>query len=455
MSRRISTTAEAAAAVAAMTLEDLKEEEEEEKNVSEDELIQICKCENRSASLTADETRCLKESLDTVNKLRDTIAHSDGDEVKNAVVAEFLRRTKLSQVNKKLKISSKLRKKRTDNAYGTLNITSSARRRDSFFNAVYHEDFHTEDVAFVRRPKLATILSTRKFFLFKNRYMNAQRNRTLDFPTLPQPSEEQSEEKSNNDDAETTEMVRTRPSHRFIITADTQFGILMDGFAMENPSWDTEIEISRRAINKINAMKGAERPLYVCVCGDLVDTEGSFCQAMASWKKVMKEWERHLVFQQQISDWKEVWSHLDDDIALVCLCGNHDVGNRPTAKSIQTWKCAFGDDYLAFWVNGTYNIALNNCLFSDPSGAPDLFDEQLEWLEERLKYATEKSASQIFVYSHFPWFIHHEDEEDKDISGSSLPPPGWGEFENFLHCLFSLRFHLCHALSYISMNEPK
>ena len=132
---------------------------------------------------------------------------------------------------------------------------------------------------------------------------------------------------------------------------------------MDNPSWGKEIELSRRAVAKINAMEGDERPLFVCVCGDLVDTESSFSRALASWKKVMSGWERNLIFEQQVKDFKRIWASLDPDIALVCLCGNHDVGNRPTKQSIQHWTSSFGDDFFAFWCNGSFNISLNNCLF--------------------------------------------------------------------------------------------
>ena len=50
------------------------------------------------------------------------------------------------------------------------------------------------------------------------------------------------------------------------------------------------------------------------------------------------------MFDQQVRDFKRVWAGLDSDIALVCLCGNHDVGNRPTKESIEHWTSAFGDD---------------------------------------------------------------------------------------------------------------
>ena len=52
----------------------------------------------------------------------------------------------------------------------------------------------------------------------------------------------------------------------------------------------------------------------------------------------------------------------------------------------------------SFWVNGSFNICLNNCLFSNPTGAPDLFKEQVAWLEERLIYGRENNATHIFVY---------------------------------------------------------
>ena len=162
------------------------------------------------------------------------------------------------------------------------------------------------------------------------------------------------------------------------------------------------------------------------VCGDLVDTESSFSGAIASWKKVMSGWERNLIFEQQVRDFKRVWSGLDADIALVCLCGNHDVGNKPTRESINRWSSSFGDDFLSFWVNGTFNICLNNCLFSNPSGAQDLFEEQLKWMEEKLIYARENDATHIFVYGHFPWFLTHEEEEDDALTSYSHAPTGWG-----------------------------
>ena len=57
------------------------------------------------------------------------------------------------------------------------------------------------------------------------------------------------------------------------------------------------------------------------------------------------------------------------DIPLVCLCGNHDVGNRPNAVTIEEYKREFGDDYLAFWAGGCRCIVVNTSLYNDPSDA--------------------------------------------------------------------------------------
>jgi len=311
-------------------------------------------------------------------------------------------------------------------------------------------EMDVEYVDYVRKPDLANIIEqydamanhpkyslkqvimSRRFFLYAHRFANAQFQRTLVFPSLPQPPElyrgfYDTKAMICGECTKVTEKQRTRPKgHRFIITADTQYGILMDGFAMNTPNWSQEIEISRKCVEQINAMEGEERPLFVCVCGDLVDTESSFSGAIASWKKVMKGWERNLVFAQQVNDFKRVWSGLHPDIALVCLCGNHDVGNRPTKASIEHWTSSFGDEYLSFWANGSFNLCLNNCLFSNPTGAPDLFDEQLRWMEEKLAYARESDATHIFVYGHFPWFLKHEEEADDEITSHSSAPSGWG-----------------------------
>jgi serine/threonine-protein phosphatase CPPED1 len=233
-------------------------------------------------------------------------------------------------------------------------------------------------------------------------FRERQRDRSLHHPTLQQHSISQ----------------LRYGTFSFVVCADTQLGIIND-----NRDWETELSFAQCAVNQINALR--PRPLFCCCCGDLVDMESSFyINDNKSSKGLTKEMCDDIQDRQN-QDFQELWSSLHEDIALVCLCGNHDVGNRPTSSSIQRFQDAFGDDYLAFWACGSYNVVLNTCLFSNPDGAFELYEKQLNWLEERLKYAATEKAGIIFIFGHHPWFLYHEEEEKSDLLGISPYPVEW------------------------------
>ena len=84
---------------------------------------------------------------------------------------------------------------------------------------------------------LRQVLLSRRFHLYKYRFANAQYRRTLLYPTLPQPADifygsvpgYVCEECTYPDNANSSEKQKTRSNgHRFILAADTQFGIVMD-----------------------------------------------------------------------------------------------------------------------------------------------------------------------------------------------------------------------------------
>lgn len=204
------------------------------------------------------------------------------------------------------------------------------------------------------------------------------------------------------------------PEHTFVVCADTQYGM-----SSMNREWLTEAQYSRQAIQYINRLR--PRPLFCCICGDLVHMTASIYAAEQG--RSIPECDK--IQDDQNIDFKNTWDKLHPDIALVCVCGNHDVGNRPTPSTIRRFRQAFGDDYLAWWANGTYNIAVNSSLFFDPSGAIEEYDKQLVWLEERLNYASENYASSIFVFGHHPWFLYRDDETPDDMAGESPYPLEW------------------------------
>ena len=76
------------------------------------------------------------------------------------------------------------------------------------------------------------------------------------------------------------------------------------------------MEYSERAVTFINNM--TNKPAFVCMCGDLVDME-----EMAYSGKFGTKEECLAVQEQQYSDFSRIFSRLDAEIPLLCLCGNH------------------------------------------------------------------------------------------------------------------------------------
>jgi len=55
---------------------------------------------------------------------------------------------------------------------------------------------------------------------------------------------------------------------------------------------------------------------------------------------------------EQVRDFKAITSAIDPVVRLVCVCGNHDVGNTPTRESIAQYRSDFGKDFFSFWIKG-------------------------------------------------------------------------------------------------------
>jgi hypothetical protein len=138
------------------------------------------------------------------------------------------------------------------------------------------------------------------------RYSNSQIGRTLLHPILPQP---------DGDNDNETGINKLKPKHSFVVCSDTQIG-MMSG----NKEWETELEYSRQAIQVINELQ--PRPLFCCMCGDLVDMEHTFFAGQGFTKE-----ECDSIQDLQNMDFKNTWSALHEDIALVCICGNHGMSD--------------------------------------------------------------------------------------------------------------------------------
>lgn len=129
-------------------------------------------------------------------------------------------------------------------------------------------------------------------------------------------------------------------SFSFVQLADSQFGMLH-----KDETWEEEAALLRTAVDHINRLQ----PKFVVVCGDLVN-------AMPDNQEKQ---------ELQARDFKAVCRGIDPRIPLVCVCGNHDVGNQPTSATVRQYGARFGDDFFSFWAGGVRFLVLNTQIYRD------------------------------------------------------------------------------------------
>jgi len=134
--------------------------------------------------------------------------------------------------------------------------------------------------------------------------------------------------------------------------------------------YQRELEFSRKAVAAINTL--VPRPAFTCVCGDLINAYPT-------------EQKGRLGQQRQVNDFKQIFADIHADIPLVCVCGNHDVGDRPNSISIDVYNNRFGDDYYSFVCRGVKFIVLNTQLYKDGRDVPAHVARQNVWLKEQLE----------------------------------------------------------------------
>ena len=136
----------------------------------------------------------------------------------------------------------------------------------------------------------------------------------------------------------------------FLQLADAQLG-MADSFSSAEPQgWAEEEALLRHAVAEINRL----RPAFAVMCGDFTQeypsTGGQSASGSASDQLVAPL--ESLARAQQTFDYKLACASVDPSIPLLCVCGNHDVGNRPTPESLALFRREYGDDYFAFHVRG-------------------------------------------------------------------------------------------------------
>ena len=165
--------------------------------------------------------------------------------------------------------------------------------------------------------------------------------------------------------------------------------------------YQQELKQSRKTVNIINAM--IPKPSFACVCGDLVNA-------------YPKDQKGRTGQERQVSDFKEIYGNINVDIPLICVCGNHDIGDRPNSISIDLYRSRFGDDYFTFKVNNVKFIVLNTQLYKDGQDVPGHVEQQSKWLTQELLKSKclmgTEEYERLIIFSHISPFIEDANEED-------------------------------------------
>jgi 3',5'-cyclic AMP phosphodiesterase CpdA len=165
----------------------------------------------------------------------------------------------------------------------------------------------------------------------------------------------------------------SRRAFTFVQLCDTQLGF---------GGYEHDVNTFKQAVKQINAMQ----PAFVVICGDLVNTPT----------------------EESFADFKRIKAELA--VPCYCVCGNHDVGSKPTPESLQTYRKVIGEDYYSFEHNGYLFVMVNTQLWKTP--LKDESEKQASWLEATLKTAANK-GSRIFVVGHYPLFLKNSDEAEE------------------------------------------
>ncbi|XP_059572822.1 serine/threonine-protein phosphatase CPPED1 isoform X2 [Alligator mississippiensis] len=182
----------------------------------------------------------------------------------------------------------------------------------------------------------------------------------------------------------------------FIQGADPQFG-LMKAWAIGDcdsggDEWEEEIKLTEQAVQAINKLN--PKPKFFVLCGDLIHGMPG-----TQWRK------------DQEQDLKNVLKKVDQDIPLVFVSGNHDIGNAPTPETIDDYCKHWGDDYFSFWIGGVFFLVLNSQLYFNSSKCPELKQAQDEWLNGQLAIAEKQKCKHVIVFQHIPLFLKDPDED--------------------------------------------
>lgn len=158
---------------------------------------------------------------------------------------------------------------------------------------------------------------------------------------------------------------------------DIILNLIVDHYILKKtePNWDKEVALTRDLIKRINGM--IPKPKFFVICGDMLDAF-PYETLPAHYKPILGP---AALREKQYKDFVTVFQELDPDVKLVCICGNHDIGDIPTPDTLQVYRSQFGQDYFSFWTGGVKFVVLNSQYIFAPDALPEQTEKQLEFID--------------------------------------------------------------------------
>lgn len=139
-----------------------------------------------------------------------------------------------------------------------------------------------------------------------------------------------------------------------------------------------------RCLSEIEIINGLD-PDLVCITGDMTHMSPDLTR---DWPRLIK------MFHPPV----------------VVAPGNHDVGNRVTAASVERFRSVFGYDYTAVTVKG-WRVIVANSMYWWPNKEDGLLAAHDKWFAAELEGAKSR-GERIIVATHVPPFVKSPDEAD-------------------------------------------
>lgn len=114
--------------------------------------------------------------------------------------------------------------------------------------------------------------------------------------------------------------------------------------------------------------------------------------------------------KNSIIKFKKVTSKIQNNAPLIFAPGNHDVGENPrliSKSGLDIYKSNFGNTYCSYDLNKYRLLFINSSLFMNPEEIIDIYNNQLEFIDESIKNLP--SGMKVIVFSHHPPFLNPKD----------------------------------------------